>query len=257
MLLLRIAILSVALFVLANASETEAQLKKKIVGIPVYTVNVGDKFIYSVVETRPGRKKSITKRSTITEVVVDVNGNYEGKGGARKLLRDTVMNNSVYYLTTPGVSFAMNEPQTLSPLRNGGLWKTYPLVIAKGKSISLPPSETVVDLGSSKATTKTFCTMSLMGREKLKIGTTVYHCIKISETITEEIYSETIPKTKNASVKSTRTKSRKSVRTATLWYSPELQTLVRYTTKQGNHSFTQHLTKYVAAPKRTAMLETR
>jgi hypothetical protein len=240
-------------------TTSPAQLTKGTVGTQAVTVKVGDKFVYLISETKPGRKKVTTKRSTVTETVIDLSANYEMKEGARKLIRDTITGRSVYYLTTPGVSFSMNEPLAVSPLRSAGLWKTYPLEIAKGKSIKLPSSESVVDLGSSKAVTRTSATMSILGREKLKVGKSSYNCVKIRETVTEETHSEILsaPKAIPAAGTIKKTKPKKTVKTATLWYSPELQTLVKYTTTQGRHTFTQTLTKYIPAPEQTAMLESR
>ncbi|HET6511816.1 MAG TPA: hypothetical protein VFH43_06465, partial [Candidatus Kapabacteria bacterium] len=211
--------------------------------------------VYTVSETRPGRKKKITKRSTVVERVVSTDAVYESRSGARKLIRDTITGRSVYFLETPGVSFSMNEPLALSPLRSAGQWKTYPLVIAKGRSITLPESEQVIDLGSSKSTTKTATSLSILGKEKLRIGKAIYNCVKIRETLTHTSQRVQIPDSNGVIKKAKLPKAKKETRVATLWYSPELQTLVKYTTSQGSHSFTQTLTRYVKAPAETAAVE--
>ena len=238
-----------------EALPARAQLKTKQLGFRVEQIRIGDQFIYAVAETRPGRKKKITKRTTLVERVIATDANYESKSGARKLIRDTVTGRSVYYLETPGVSFSMNEPLALSPLRTAGQWKTYPLVIAKGRSITLPESEQVIDLGSSKSTTKTATSLSILGKEKLTIGKSTYNCVKIRETVTHTSQRIQIPDSNGAMKKVKLPKAKKETKVATLWYSPELQTLVKYTTTQGKHSFTQTLTKYVKAPAQTAALE--
>lgn len=249
-----LSLLVAAFVVLAPVSQSHAQLKSKVLGYLVEPVKIGDRFVYTISETRPGRKKAITKRSTLVERVVSTDATYEDKSGARKMLRDTVTGESVYYLETPGVSFSINEPSALNPLRGAGKWKTYPLVIAKGKSIKLPESEQMIDLGSSKSSTKTSTSLSILGKEKIVVGKKSYTCVKVRETITME--SKTMPTldTHGDAKKPVRAHTTKETRIATLWYSPELQTLVKYTTSQGKQSFTQTLTKYVKAPAQTAML---
>jgi hypothetical protein len=238
-----------------EALPARAQLKTKQLGHRVEQVKVGDRFIYAISETRPGRRKKITKRSTLVERVISTDAAYESKSGARKLMRDTVTGRSVYYLETSGVSFSMNEPLALSPLRSAGQWKTYPLFIAKGKSIKLPDSEQVIDLGSSKSTTKTSTALSILGKEKIKVGKSTYHCVKIRETITHTSQSIQVPDSNGVLKKAKLPKAKKETRIATLWYSPELQTLVKYSTSQEGHSFTQTLRRYVKAPAETAALE--
>jgi hypothetical protein len=247
------SLLIVALLFSAVVSDSHAQLKSKQLGFRVEQVRVGDQFVYSLAETRPGRKKPITKRTTMVERVVATDATYELKSGARKLIRDTTTGKSVYFIETPGVGFSMNEPSALTPLRSAGQWKTYPLVIAKGKSIKLPENEQLIDLGSSKSSTKTSGLLSILGKEKVKVGKTTYNCVKIRETIVTESRSIAIQDSNGTIKKVSLPKPRKQTSIATLWYSPELQTIVKYTTTQGKNSFTQTLTKYIKAPKQTAM----
>ncbi len=256
----KLSLLIVAITLSTVASDSQAQLKSKMLGYRVEQVQVGDQFVYSIAETTPGRKKPVTKRSTLVERVVATDATYELKSGARKMIRDTTTGESVYTLETPGVGFSINEPSALSPLRGAGQWKTYPLVIAKGKSIKLSESEQLIDLGSSKSSTKTSGSLTILGKEKVKVGRTTYNCVKIRETIITESKSIAVPDAngtvkKVAPIVSDRPRSSKQTRIATLWYSPELQTMVKYTTTQGKHSFTQTLTKYVKAPAQTAMLQ--
>lgn len=253
---LRSILLATALCSLAPVTPTQAQLKSRILGYRVEPVKVGDRFVYALAETRPGRKKQITKRTTLVERVVSIDAGYEDKYGARKLLRDTLTGESVYYLETPGVSFSMNEPSSLTTLRSAGKWKTYPLVIAKGKSIKLPESEQVIDLGSSRSSTTTQTSLSILGKEKLRVGNKSYTCIKVRETTTTESQMTVVTDT-SGTAKHPRGKTTKETRVATLWYSPELQTLVKYTTSHGKQSFTQTLIRYIKALEQTAMLETQ
>lgn len=256
MRLVKLSLLFVFLSILSTA-PTRAQLKSKILGYRVEQVQVGDKFVYSVIETKPGRRKPITKRFTLVERVVSTDASFEMKSGARKLIRDTVTGESVYFLETPGVGFSMNEPSALSPLRSAGQWKSYPLFIAKGRSIKLPESEQVIDLGSSKSSTKTTTHQRILGKERIKVGKSIYNCVKIRETIVTESRTFVLADSNRADERSKGQSPVpiKQTRVATLWYSPELQTLVKYTTTQGKQSFTQILTKYIKAPAQTAMLE--
>ncbi|HET6511889.1 MAG TPA: hypothetical protein VFH43_06835 [Candidatus Kapabacteria bacterium] len=251
----KLSLLLLALGLSTGVTDSQAQLKNKVLGYRVEQVEVGDKFVYSISETRPGRRKPITKRSTLVERVIATDATYEMKSGARKLIRDTVTGESIYVLETPGVGFSINEPSALSPLRSAGQWKTYPLFIAKGKSIKLPESEQVIDLGSSKSSTKTSTSLRILGKEKIKVGKATYNCVKVRETIVTESKSIPIPDS-NGSIRKTRSpKLSKQTRVATLWYSPELQMLVKYTTTHGKQSFSQTLTRYVKAPQQTAMLQ--
>lgn len=209
-----------------------------------YDVRVGDQFVYKVTETKPGRKKKkVTTSRTISETVVDLSAAYEEKAGARRMIRDTVTGRSVYYLAQPGQNFSINEPAALSDMRAAGGWKTYPLVISKGKSIKLPESETTVDLGSSKSMSTTGVTLSLLGKETIRVGKLRLKCTKILETITVKSY--TMSGTKKL-------KPKTKVKKAYVWYSPELQTLAKYTVSEDGKTFTQTLQKYVPAPKATA-----
>lgn len=247
------ALLLLVLTLIAPLSSSQAQLKTRVLGYRVEQVKVGDQFIYSISETKPGRKKAGTKRSTLVERVAALDATYEDKTGARKMLRDTTTGKSVYYLETPGVSFSINEPSPLTSLRSAGAWKTYPLFIAKGKTIKLPESEQLIDLGSSKSSTKTSTSLSILGKEKLKVGKATYNCIKVRETITIESRTTAAPDTSKTK-RVVAPRIHKESRVATLWYSPELQTIAKYTTSQGKTSFTQTLTKYIKAPAQTAML---
>jgi hypothetical protein len=249
----KLSLIIVALYLWAPVASSQAQLKKQDFTVKTEPIKVGDQFIYAISETKPGRKKPVTKRSTLVEHVVSTNATYENKSGARKLLRDTITGESVYYAETPGASFFMNEPSALTPLRSAGQWKTYPLSIAKGKSIKLPESEQVIDLGSSKSSTKTSTSLSILGKEKLKVGKKTYSCVKIRETITT--ISKTVPQADAKATKAVAPKTSKETRVSTLWYSPELQTLVKYTTARGKLTFTQTLTKVVKAPQQTALLQ--
>jgi hypothetical protein len=248
----RLSLIITALYLWAPVSTSQAQLKNQKFAVLIEPVRVGDRFIYTISETRQGRKRPIARRSTLVERVVSTNATYENRSGARKLLRDTVTGESVYYAETPGVSFFMNEPSALTSLRSAGQWKSYPLSIAKGKSIKLPESEQVIDLGSSKSSTKTSTSLSILGKEKLKVGKKTYSCVKIRETITT--VSKTVPQTDAKATKAVAPKTSRETRVSTLWYSPELQTLVKYTTSRGKLTFTQTLTKLVKAPQQTALL---
>jgi hypothetical protein len=245
----------VSLILVGHPGQIQAQLKEKVLGYRIEDVKVGDHFIYYVSETRPGRKKKITTRSTLIERVVATDADYEFKTGARKLIRDTTTGLSVYYLQTPGVNFSINEPRALTPFRSAGQWKTYPLTMAKGKTVKLPETEQVVDLGSSKSSTKTTTTISLLGKEKLKVGKTAYTCVKLRETITSESKSIPVPDSKGITNKVKTVAPKIETRVATMWYSPELGTLVKYYTTVKGQSFTQTLTRYVKAPTATALLE--
>lgn len=250
----KLLLILLALALTFQPEPSEAQLKGKVLGYRVEDVKVGDKFIYYVSETRPGRRKKLTKRYTMVEKVISTDAEYEFKSGARKLIRDTTTGLSVYYLETPGINFSMNEPRSLSTLRSGGQWKTYPLTIAKGKSVKLPETEQVVDLGSSKSTTKTTTTITLLGKERIKVGKTKYTCVKLRETITSESSSIPVPDSNGITHEAKVTPSKKGTRTATLWYSPELRTLVKFTTTVNGQTFSQTLTRYVKAPAETALL---
>lgn len=227
------------------ATPVSAQVKKAAPAI-VQNVNVGDVFTYRVVETRPGRKRALTTTRKVVETVMDLNASYEQRSGVRKLIRDTITGRTVFYDVTPGVEFWMNEPLSLTPLRNGGAWRAYPLVIAKGKTIKQQPTETTVDLGSSKSFTRTAVSQTIHGRETLRVGKLRLRCTKILETTT--VTSWQVVGEKKLRPKTT-------TRRAYLWYSPELQTLAKYTTSEGARSFTQTLQSYTPATPRTAYRE--
>jgi hypothetical protein len=255
MKLLRLSLLTLTLVLSVPISSSQAQLKSKVLGYRVENVRVGDRFIYSIVErgtakNRRGKAQAFTKRKTLTERVIALSAAYDGKEGARKLIRDTVTGTSAYYAETPGVSFAMNEPLGITALRPAGHWRTYPLAIAKGKTIKLPESEQAIDLGSSKSVTKTSIEQRLLGKENVKVEGKNYSCVKVRETVT--MTSKMVP---SDNTKKVLPKTNKEVRVATLWWSPELGTLLKYQTAQGKQSFTQTLTKYVKAPAETAMVQ--
>jgi hypothetical protein len=235
--------------------QSMAQLKEKVLGYRIEDVKVGDQFVYYVSETRPGRRKNITTRSTLIERVADINADYEFKTGARKLIRDTTTGLSVYYLQNPGVNFSINEPRALTPLRSAGQWKTYPLVFAKGKSVKLPETEQVIDLGSSKSSTKTTTSIALLGKERMKVGKQTYSCVKLRETISSESRSIPVPDSNGVTKKAKPVTPKIETRVATMWYSPELGTLVKYYTTVKGQSFTQTLTRYIKSPTETALLE--
>jgi hypothetical protein len=110
----KLSLFILALHFLVAPQAAPAQLKGKMLGYRVEQVQVGDKFVYTILETGPagggpGRRKPITKRSTLIERVIATDATYEQKSGARKLLRDTITGESVYVLETPGVGFSIKS----------------------------------------------------------------------------------------------------------------------------------------------------